>query len=120
MTPSIRQNANARPSAKEWVEHALRACLPPGIPSSYRSIDGARYISSHPRHEATADLSMFDGRPAKVRVWRYANHPDAIAHHFFELPGGDCSYENGRWVRVDRETLEPIAETIGEMAAHDV
>lgn len=102
-----------RPSAKEQVEQALRACLPDGVPPSFRSIDAASYISSQPRHEATAELTMFDGMPAKVRVWLYARNLDAFAHEWLELPGGHCSFEGGRWIRIDPETLEPTT-TQGE------
>ncbi len=97
-----------RPSAKDYVVQALRACLPEGVPPSFRSIDAARYISAQPRHEATAEVTMFDGRPAKVRVWLFARNRDAFAHEWTEMPGGDCSFEGGQWVRIDRETLEPI------------
>jgi len=97
-----------RPSAKEHVDQALRACLPEGCPPSYRSIDAARYTSAQPRHEATAELTMFDGRPAKVRVWLHARNRDAFAHEWTEMPGGDCSFENGRWIRIDRATGESI------------
>lgn len=97
-----------RPAASAHIEQALKACLPPGVPPSWRSIDGARYISSQPRHEATAEVTMFDGQPAKVRVWLHARNRDAFAHEWTEMPGGDCSFEDGRWVRIDRATMEPV------------
>lgn len=97
-----------RPSAKEHVEQALRACLPHGVPPSFRSIDAAHYVSAQPRHEAVAELTMFDGRPAKVRVWLYTRNRDAFAHEWIELPGGHCSFEEGQWVRIDPVTLEPV------------
>lgn len=97
-----------RPSAKEHVEQALRASLPDGVPPSFRSIDAARYVSAQHRHEAFAELTMFDGRPAKVRVWLYARNFDVFAHEWLDLPGGHCSFEGGRWIRIDPITLEPL------------
>lgn len=99
-----------RPTAATHVEQALRACLPPGVPPSWHSIDGARYVSAQPRHEATAELTMFDGLPAKVRVWLYGRGSDAFAHEWTYLPGGHCSYEDGRWQRINPETLEPFPD----------
>lgn len=98
-----------RPSARDHVEQALRACLPDGVPPSYRSIDGARYVSAQPRHEAVAEVTMFDGQPAKVRVWLYARNRDAFAHEWLEMEGGGCSFEDGQWLRIDRATMEPVS-----------
>lgn len=106
-----------RPSAKEHVDQALRACLPDGVPPSFRSIDAASYVSSQPRHEAVAELTMFDGRPAKVRVWIYARNRDAFAHEWLELPGGHCSFEGGQWIRIDPATLEPVSDQLDMFAA---
>jgi hypothetical protein len=99
-----------RPADAAHVEQVLRSCLAPGVPPSWHSIDGARYVSAQPRHEATAELTMFDGLPAKVRVWFYASGSDACAHEWTYMPGGHCSFEDGRWVRIDPETLEPFPE----------
>lgn len=99
-----------RPSAREHVDRALRACLPPGVPPAYVSIDGARYVSSQPRHEAEAELTMFDGRPAKVRVWFWDRRGHAYAHEWIDTGSQPCSFEGGRWVRIDPVSLEPVRD----------
>ena len=99
-----------RPSAAAHVEQALRSALPPDTPPSWQSIDAARYVSAQPRHEATAELTMFDGQLAKVRVWLWARNRDAFAHEWLDMPGGDCSFEDGRWLRIDRATMEPVPD----------
>ena len=96
-------------TAVAFIDAALRACLPPGAPPSFTLIISARWIETGRKRVAEADLTMFDGLPAKVRVWRYGSYPDALAHTFYDLPGGDVSFEDGRWVRIDRATLEPVA-----------
>ena len=94
--------------AADFIDTALRSCLPPGVPSSFNRIVSARWTGTDRSRVAEADLLMFDGQPAKVRAWRYGRYPDAIAHTFHDLPGGDVSIEAGRWIRIDRETLEPV------------
>ena len=95
-------------TAAVFIEGALRACRPPDVPPSFTHIVSARWTGSGRKRVAEADLIMFDGQPAKVRVWRYGSYPDAIAHTFHDLPGGDVSFEDGRWIRINRETLEPV------------
>lgn len=51
---------------------------------------------------------MFDGQAATVRVWLYARGRDAFAHEWTSMLGGDCSFEDGAWIRIDRATLEPM------------
>lgn len=94
-------------SAANFIDGALRACLPPGVPPSFQSIVSARWTGAGRKRVAEAELTMFDGLPAKVRVWRYGSYPDALAHTFHGLPGGDVSFEDGRWIRIDPTTLEP-------------
>lgn len=96
-------------TAAAFIGGALRACLPPGVPPSFQSIVTARWTGTGRKRVAEAELTMFDGQPAKVRVWRYGSYPDALAHTFYDLPGGDVSFEDGRWVRIDRTTLEPVS-----------
>lgn len=102
-------SAGKRPrDARAWVDQALRASLPSHVPLSYRSIDRAQYISSQPKHEAIADVTMFDGLKGRVRVWRWARGT-SWAHEWLECGGGThCSYEDGRWVRIDPLTLEVL------------
>lgn len=98
-----------RPSAKVMVGNALRAVLPPGVPPSWQSIDAARYVSGLPRHEATAELTMFDGRAGRVRAWFWDRHSTSYAHEWLDTGDGlHCSWEEGRWVRIDPRTLEPV------------
>lgn len=90
--------------AAKFVSSRLDACLPPGVPPSYKSIVAASYVGNGKDRRAEASLIMFDGLPAKVSVSTIGLMP----HRFFELPGGDVSFENGRWIRIDRSTLEPV------------
>ena len=94
--------------AAGFIDRALRACLPQDVPPSFTRIISARWTRTRRKRVAEADLTMFDGQPAKVRVWRYGSYPDALAHTFHDLPGGDVSYEDGRWIRIDPATLEPV------------
>lgn len=96
-------------AAAVFIEGALRACLPPGVPPSFHSIVSARWIGAGRKRVAEAELTMFDGLPAKVRVWQYGKYLDALAHTFHDLPGGDVSFEDGRWIRIDPATLEPVS-----------
>lgn len=100
-----------RPDAIVHVEAVLRAVLPLGCPPSWRSIDAARYVTGHPTHEAIADVTMFDGRAAKVRVWSANRAFTLHAHEWLETGGGEpCSFEGGQWIRIDPNTLKPVAE----------
>ena len=94
--------------AAGFIDRALRASLPLGVPPPYTRMVSARWTGAGRKRVAEADLTMFDGQPAKVRVWRYGSYPDALAHTFHDLPGGDVSYEDGRWIRIDPATLEPV------------
>lgn len=92
--------------AAEFVDTRLRACLPLGIPASYISITSASYVGRGKERRALADLIMFDGLPARVSV----NTTGLMPHRFTELPGGDVSFEGGRWIRIDPVTLEPFPQ----------
>lgn len=96
--------------AREYIDAALRACLPDGVPPSFRSINNARFVGVGRDRPAEADLTMFDGLPARVRVWLWG--PSSYAHAWLDMPGGDCSFEAGRWIRIDHHTLEPIPDQI--------
>ena len=102
--------AGKRPSdPKLWVDRALRACLPPGVPPSYSSIDSASYVSSQPKHEAVADVTMFDGQPGRVRVWLWSR-AGSWAHEWLSTGDAHCSFEGGRWIRIDPVSLEPVPD----------
>lgn len=99
-----------RPDALTHVEAVLRAVLPPGCPPSWQSIDAARYVNGHPTHEAVADVTMFDGRAGRVRVWSANRAFTVHAHEWLETGDGEsCSFEGGKWIRIDPATLEPVA-----------
>jgi hypothetical protein len=88
---------------------AMTAALPPGVPLSFTKIFRARFEGPGDKRRAVADVEMFDGRPARLAVWQWGS--DAFtswAHEWLSLDGGHASWENGRWTRVDPETLELI------------
>lgn len=91
-----------RADAVSYVDSALRDVLPPGVPPSFAAIESAHWSGSGKRRTAHGRLTMFDGLPALVEVW---NSGGLTAHRFTEMPGGDCSFEGGRWVRVSREAV---------------
>ena len=90
--------------AASFVAERLQACLPPGVPPSYREIVSARYERSGAARAAIADLIMFDGLPARVQISTIGLMPQ----RYTDLPGGDLSFEGGRWIRIDPVTLEPF------------
>ncbi len=104
-------------SATGIVRDHLASVLPPGTPPKYREIVSARFFGTGRSRQAIADLVLFDGLPATVRVfgWRRG----MAGHCFIDLPGGDCSFEDGRWIRIDRATLEPIPSQLRLDLVHD-
>lgn len=90
--------------AAQFIDTHLRACLPPGVPPSYSKIVQAVFVGRGKDRQALADLIMFDGLPAKVMIRTTGLKP----HRFIDLPGGDVSFEDGRWIRICRTTLEPM------------
>lgn len=92
-------------TAMRYIIETLQGVLAPGTPPSWRTIDGARWVGTGKHRRAHADLTMFDGKPATVEAWERGG---IRTHRWTEMPGGDCSFEGGRWIRIDRETLEPI------------
>lgn len=84
--------------AAAYVRAALLDCLPDGVPASFSEILSARWEGRASRRVAIASLIMFDGRPGTVEVRQVG---PCTSHRFTDLPGGDCSFEDGRWVRVD-------------------
>ncbi len=44
---------------------------------------------------------MFDGQPATVEVFRVGTQ--LWGHRWTDMPGGACSWEDGRWIRCDED-----------------
>ncbi|MCD1264265.1 hypothetical protein B5M44_14100 [Shinella sumterensis] len=82
----------------------MHACLPAGTPLSFTLINAA----FKGKNRIVADVVMFDDAPATLVLSRWAH---GWSHTFENLIGGDVSFEDGRWMRIDRATLLPIATT---------
>lgn len=113
MSDDVQAPAVAGPSAGvtgvraiQWVDDALRECLPPGVPPSYRSISAARFTKASKR-AAEADVTMFDGQAGRVRVWEISG---LRAHHWVSTGDSPLSFEGNRWRRIDPMTLEPLPD----------
>jgi hypothetical protein len=79
------------------VKETLLACLPDGVPPSFRTVDSAA-LAGHGRGQTiTATLTMFDGLPATVRLSRWSL---GWSHQFTEMPGGAASFAEGQWRRL--------------------
>lgn len=85
-------------SALKIVMETAKAALPGGCPLPFSAVVRARFDDS--RNRILADVVMFDGKPATMRLTRWAY---GWAKGWDSLPGGDCSFENGQWQRVARE-----------------
>lgn len=84
-------------TAAEFVTEAMHSCLPPDVPPPF-TIDWANFmVASGPKAWASAQVTMFDGQPAQLEVHRWNG---SHKHRWVTMPGGDCSFEGGRWVRV--------------------
>lgn len=99
----------AKQTAAEFVTAAMQDCLPPGVPLSF-TIDWANFmVATGPKAWAAAQVTMFDGLPAQLEVHRWG---DSHKHRWVAMMGGDASFEDGRWIRIDRETMEPITPVL--------
>lgn len=78
------------------VRETLLAAIPPGAAPSFTAITSAESKGKGRNAAITATLTMFDGRPATVRLepWAYG-----WSHQWMSLPGGAISCESGQWVR---------------------
>lgn len=94
-----------RQPAAQFVRAVLESVLPDGVPPSWVSIDEAHYVGFGRNAVAHATVTMFDGLTAKVEVQSWG---ESHRHRWADMPGGDASFEDGKWVRIDRETLEPL------------
>lgn len=92
-------------TAMRYIIETLQGVLPSDTPTSWLKINAACWIGTGKSRRARADLTMFDGKSATVEAW---DRNGVRAHRWVTMPGGDCSFEGGRWIRIDRETLEPI------------
>lgn len=80
--------------AAQIVNEVSAAILPPRSPLPFTEIVGARFEG---RGKITADVIMFDGAPATMRLTSWAF---GWSHGWDSLPGGDISLEANGWVRV--------------------
>ena len=58
-----------RAHSKEIVWQVSESIIPPGSPLPFTKVNGSRYVGVN---QITADVTMFDGLPAKVRLTRWA------------------------------------------------
>lgn len=87
-----------RRNAKDEIRRVLMDVLPPGVPPSFGRIVSASFNGSK---VLVAELEMFDGLRAEVEAWQW--RPDGWAHRWVKLDGGDLSWEDGRWWRINAE-----------------
>jgi hypothetical protein len=72
---------------------AIASTLPPGSPPFYR-----RIIATKKQGKGmSVELEMFDGQPGTLVI---EQRGPCACFRWNELPGGDCSLENGEWIRV--------------------
>jgi hypothetical protein len=93
-------------SAQEWnkprnkatdvIREVLMDVLPSGVPAQFARLVSARFTG---KSRVTASLIMFDGKPAEVEAWKWRD--DSWAHRWISLEGGDISWEDGEWRRVN-------------------
>lgn len=84
--------------ADAFVLGAMRNCLPDGVPLSFE-LTSARWLRKGNGRRAEASVVMFDGQPATLEVWAWSSE-GGHAHMWKDMPGGDATFEGGRWVRV--------------------
>jgi hypothetical protein len=87
--------------ALDIVMETAKATLPDGSPLPFVSVRHARFEPPN-KSQIVAEVEMFDGLPAKMRLRLWGL---GWSLGWDEMAGGDCSLENGGWVRVDRATL---------------
>ena len=87
-------------SAKDEIRRVLTEILPSGVPPFFRRIVGASF-NGNGNKQISAELEMFDGGHATVVAWQWL--PGAWAHRWVNLEGGDVSWEDGRWWRINAE-----------------
>lgn len=83
-------------SAEHIVRETLEACLPEGVPPSFRSIDKVRAIGRGKRRQIVARLTMVDGLRATVRLRQWSL---GWTHRFSCMEAGPLAWEDGAWRR---------------------
>lgn len=83
-------------TAKQTVQLAMEAVLPPGVPPCFREITSAHFRRAGRRKVAVADVIMFDGRSSTVEVWRQGF---CTVHRWTLMPGGNAYWTGSEWRR---------------------
>lgn len=99
--------------ATDIVTAVSTAIIPPGAPLPFVEIKGARFEGPN---KITADVVMFDGRPARMRLTKWAF---GWSHGWDSIPGGDISLEAGGWERVEPEWEQASLPFEPDMALAD-
>ena len=98
------------------VRETLLSVLPPGVPPSFTAITFAKITGKGRNAVIEATLTMFDGKPATVRLkpWAFG-----WSHQWMSLPGGAISCESGQWVRYpdDEEPADALQADLFAQAA---
>jgi hypothetical protein len=100
------RTAPAKRSAADEIRRVLMDILPAGVPPSFGRVVAARFTG---KARVVAELEMVDGLPAQVEAWQWC--PDAWAHRWIKLEGGDLSWQNGAWHRVPEDQFEDLELT---------
>jgi hypothetical protein len=83
-----------------FISDHFRKTLPPEapLPFTIKFYGDARYKKCSGNCTiAVADVVMFDSLRAQIELMVLFG---AISYRWLALPGGDCSFEDGKWVRV--------------------
>lgn len=86
-----------RNNAEDTIRRVLMDVLPPNVPPSFRRVVRARFVG---KTRILAELEMVDGLPSEIEAWQW---PGGWAHRWVTLEGGDLSWEDGRWWRIDAD-----------------
>jgi len=83
-------------TASEIVAETVRAATP-DAPAIIREVTRAVFDG---RRRIRAEVVLFDGLPAKLRLERWAH---GWGFGWDEMPGGSCSLRGGQWRRVQED-----------------
>lgn len=86
-----------RRNAADEIRRILMDVLPAGVPPSFGRVVTAKFDG---KSRVVAELEMVDGLRATVEAWQWS--PKSWAHRWVEMDGGDLSWEDGAWQRIDR------------------
>ena len=100
--PDLDRPAPARPAshAAAALSRILADTLPLDATPCYRRIVRARFDGEA---RIFATLELFDGGIGKIEAWCW--RPGGWAYRWTRLDGGDLAWEDGRWLRINRESL---------------